>query len=158
MCRDFRFFKISNILGLLILNEPEYLFMKHLAILAVVLLATNCKSPRPEGCGRFKTGRFESHALGMIFKISRNDTIQTEIIPAFGDTTKISVKWLDDCHYQLQMLESNVAYPDTVEHLRKKAIIAVEIINWTNDYYIYKAGDNLTNKTSIDTLWIDHSR
>ena len=71
-----------------------------------------------------------------------------------GSITKLSINWTDECKYELKLIESNANFPDSVQEIRKTIPLNVEILNWTDDYYIYSANRANSDYTMIDTLWI----
>ena len=125
-----------------------------LVSLGLMVLLVNCKLSKENKCNQFRTGDFEYRSNGLLFEITREDTVQTESNKVTGDVARISIKWTDDCTYQLRLLESTAIYPDSINRLRMKSTVTVEITNWTDDYYIYKAKSDVADHLMEDTLWI----
>lgn len=119
-----------------------------------MLLMLNCRPSKENRCNQFRAGNFEYRSNGLLYEITREDTIQTESNTLNGDVTKNSIKWTDDCTYQLRLLESTAIYPDSINRLRMKSTLTVEIINWTDAYYIYKSKSDVADRVMVDTLWI----
>lgn len=123
-------------------------------IALIVLVVLNCTLPKEKTCDQFKIGDFEYRSNGLLYLIGRGDTVQTEVNKANGDITKNSIKWISNCSYQLRILESNSIYLDSINKLRMASTLTVEILRWTDDYYIYKSQSDLVDHVVIDTLWI----
>lgn len=60
-------------------------------------------------CEKFRVGKFQNVEEGVVkSSIERNDSIQSE---KFGDREiKLKISWLDDCSYQLSLIEGNEAF------------------------------------------------
>jgi len=125
-----------------------------LPVILVVLLA--CTSQVKNDCTQFKTGDFEYRTNGLLYAISRKDSLQTETNKINGGVTKTSIKWLNDCSYQLRFLETSQIYPDSIDQLIRTTYLTIEVLNWTDYYYVYIAKSNLTDYVMTDTLWIKH--
>ncbi len=110
--------------------------LKSVSLVLNLLLMFNCAPPKTNECRQFRTGDFEYHSNGLLYKIERADTVQTEFNKLNGDVTKNSIKWTGTALYQLRLLESTAIYPDSINRLRMKSTLTVEIINMTDDYYI----------------------
>jgi hypothetical protein len=105
-------------------------------------------------CAKYKNGTFIYYLKGtpkIQFIIKRQDSTQTETNLSTGDFTKLKVKWLSECIYELKFLESNLKYPDSV---RKSMVLRNEILSTTNDYYVFKSQATNLNFTLIDTAWV----
>jgi hypothetical protein len=120
----------------------------------VLLLASGCAQSNKTACNQFKTGTFQYRSNGLDYTISREDTVQIEVNKLNGDITKTSVNWIADCTYELKPLESTVTYPDSINQLRMASTLTVEILSWTDRYYIYKSQSNVADRVVTDTLWI----
>jgi len=100
---------------------------------------------RPD-CNSIKNGEFEifhSDVNGIMTttSIERNDSTQIETNYQSGVKLKFSVKWLDECTYQLFWVETisdkyELQYPEDM-------ILTVEILDITDEYYLQKSSSNL---------------
>lgn len=124
-----------------------------LTILAL-LLVFKCSPRGATDCKQFKNGDFEYRSNGLYYEITRTDTVQTEINKLNGDITKNSIRWTDDCAYELRLLESTAIYPDSINQLRMASTLTVTIMSWTDDYYIYRSKSNMVDRVMVDTLWL----
>ncbi len=116
-------------------------------------LIFGCTPPEKKGCGQFRTGTFEYRSGVRRFIINRADTVQMELDKTSGATLKTHVKWVNDCSYELTLLNPAEVYADSVQHIVKNAVVTVHIQSWTDTYYIYDSRLN-GEHPSIDTLWI----
>lgn len=111
-----------------------------------------------KGCEQFKSGKYlfklDSPGRYISFLIDRNDSIQTETEKSTGKYTKLSIKWVEPCTYEVKMLETTFDFPDSVQQIRKSTPTRTQIISWTNDYYIFKI--SRADYIMTDTMWIVH--
>jgi hypothetical protein len=126
-----------------------------LLILLAIIFCLACKDQNQhKGCEQFKNGKFVYKGRNANFLIIREDSKQIEKQIGTDYYSKLSIKWIDNCHYQAKLLESNFPYPDSIKKLRKKVILTTEISSWTNKYYIYKSKIDKSPDVMIDTMWI----
>ncbi|WP_456313056.1 hypothetical protein [Pseudomonas shirazensis] len=85
--------------------------------------------------------------------VNRKDSIQIERQIGTKNYNRLSVRWIDDCHYQLKIISSNFQVPDSIKKIRNNDILTTEILEVTNDYYIYECTYS-SNVSVIDTMWI----
>jgi hypothetical protein len=127
-------------------------------LLTLASLAACSKSADPADCKRFKTGhfRFVAHQSGMAYSwlIDRTDSIQTETDEVTGDVSKLSVKWVDDCHYQLKLMSSTRPFPDSIQQIRKTVALQTEITEATSHYYIFSSFRDKSELVLTDTMWV----
>jgi hypothetical protein len=90
----------------------------------------------------------------MLYAITREDTVQTELNKLNGDITQNSIKWISDCTYELRLLESTAVYPDSIKELRMASTLTVEIVSFTDLYYIYQSKSDVADRVMTDTLWV----
>jgi hypothetical protein len=86
------------------------LLLKQLSLIVLfVLSACVCYSqPLPKDCAVFKTGKFtykDDSSRTVI--VTRTNKRQVEVTKELGITTKLKVKWVDDCSYELKQLWSS---------------------------------------------------
>jgi hypothetical protein len=126
-----------------------------LLILLSIIFCIACKDQNQQkGCEQFKNGKFIYKGRNVNFLIIREDSIQVEKQIGTAYYSKISIKWIDNCHYQAKLLESNFPYPDSIKKPRKKVVLTTEISSWTTKYYIYKSKIDMSSEVMIDTMWI----
>lgn len=131
-----------------------------IGLLSFSVFASSCDSDGNNlNCGRFRTGlfRYHSRVTGDVL-IQRTDSIQTETYLETGVTSKFLVKWTGPCNYELKMLETNRWYPDSIQQIRMKRTLYVEILNWDKDYYLYGISDKKGETDIKDTLWVEKRR
>jgi hypothetical protein len=119
-----------------------------------LFLLLSCTSSKNSKCDQFKAGNFEYHSNGMLYAITREDTVQTELNKLNGDITQNSIKWISDCTYELRLLESTAVYPDSIKELRMASTLTVEIVSFTDLYYIYQSKSDVADRVMTDTLWV----
>jgi hypothetical protein len=133
---------------------------KMIPIVCVIFLLACTSANKHNACEKFKTGTFiynirnPNGQIGRTFLINRNDSIQIETDKASGETSKLSVTWIDKCTYALRILESTFNFPDSIQKLRKKVPIKNTILSTTATYCIFEARREGINYILIDTLWI----
>jgi hypothetical protein len=144
-------------------NRMKHLFKIGLvSSLSFLLFASSCDSERnSQNCGRFRNGLFRYHSRmsdkGDVL-IQRTDSIQTETYLETGLTSKFSVQWTGPCNYELKMLETTHDYPDSIQEIRMKRTLYVEILKWDKDYYLYGISDKKGEIESRDTFWVEKRR
>lgn len=125
--------------------------------MAFTLLILLCAIPVKEnGCKRFRNGNFVFHHIGRPsddYVVQRKDSIQTEIDKSTGKYVKLSVKWIDDCNYEVNLIETTIDIPDSIQKQTKLIPLKTEIISTSDDYYVFRSGWNNKNFVT-DTLWI----
>jgi hypothetical protein len=109
--------------------------MKHLLLLA--LLTSFFTISAQNDCEKFKTGTFKMSdpELNFACTITRNDSIQVEIVEGTGEQSTYKVVWTNPCEYTLQMIEGR---PGGVEFYKDK-VLQVKIISTEEDNYTYEA-------------------
>ena len=109
-------------------------------------------------CIQFKNGHFkyklDARFPDLYFFVDRQDSIQIET--KSGKYTKFSVKWTDDCTYEVKMIETTFNFPDSIQKIRREFPFITKIISWNKDYYIFKSSREKTDFVVIDTMWIVH--
>lgn len=86
-------------------------------------------------CDKFKNGKF-FHRLSQdpsLYKIERNDSVQTEFIGKNGDFANLRIKWTGPCSYELAFLSQYISGVDSIPESYKNINVKVEIINVRND-------------------------
>jgi hypothetical protein len=90
------------------------------------------------GCSAFKTGKFMYHdSTNNIIMVTRKGKRQTEYDAKNDITTKLKLKWISDCEYQLTQIWSN----SKAKRKQNKTVSRVMItkVN-SNDSYDYDCG------------------
>jgi hypothetical protein len=89
-------------------------------------------------CDKFKVGKFQNVEEGVVkSSIVRNDSIQVE---KFGDREiKLRINWLDDCSYQLSLLEGNEAFWKSRPKDMPTPDMVVRIVSVDGDAYLQEA-------------------
>ncbi len=114
-------------------------------ILFVLVATTSCQK---KTCADFKIGMFEAPDQSISdIKITRTDSIQTEVSKKRGFKDVYSINWVNECEYQLVLLESNNPDKNLLNELDtlKVSITAIE-----DDVYQYTAV--LNGKTFLGDL------
>ncbi len=128
-------------------------------LLILILLISSCTNTKKRiGCGQFKNGKFSFHfkaeLSGLSFLIDRKDSIQIET-GSNGWITKLAVKWTGECSYETKLIESTAEFPDSIQVMRKKYPLKVEILNYTDNYYTFKAKRDNADYVLSDTMWVE---
>lgn len=124
-------------------------------VLCILLLS--CALHKNKGCRQFRSGSFEISTRidgnKVTHSIVRENDIQTETDKRTGQYSKLSVKWIDECRYELLVIETTMPFPDTIQKMRRTIPLKTEIISWTNDYYVFKSYRE-NSPIFQDTLWV----
>jgi len=119
-----------------------------------VLFIFSCKKDISKDCKQIKNGHFIWKHNKIVVSVNRKDSIQIERQIGTNYYNKLSVHWIDDCHYELKILSTNFQVPDSIKKIRNNDILTTEILDVTNDYYIYECTSKISNVSIIDTMWI----
>lgn len=122
-------------------------------LLVTVLFIFSCKKDISKDCKQIKNGHFIWKHNKIVVSVNRKDSIQIERQIGTNYYNKLSVHWIDDCHYELKILSSNFQVPDSIKKIQNNDILTTEILEVTNDYYIYECTYS-SNVSVIDTMWI----
>ncbi len=89
-------------------------------------------------CSKFKTGKFQNVEDGVVkSRIERTDSLQYE---KFGDREiTLKVTWLNDCSYQLSLLEGNDAFWKSRPKDMPTPDMIVRIVQVDGDAYMQEA-------------------
>lgn len=131
-------------------------------LLASLLLAaafSACRfSPAASACQRFRQGQFVYHVRGpegrLDILVTRHDSVQTELYQQTGDVSRLAIRWVDSCSYELRLLESTLKFSAAVQEARKRNVLRTEIISSTTDYYIFRSKRDNVDFILVDTLWL----
>jgi len=123
-------------------------------LLVMVLFIFSCKKDISKDCKQIKNGHFIWKHNKIVVSVNRKDSIQIERQIGTNYYNKLSVHWIDDCHYELKILSTNFQVPDSIKKIRNNDILTTEILDVTNDYYIYECTSKISNVSIIDTMWI----
>jgi len=122
-------------------------------LLVTALFIFSCKKDISKDCKQIKNGHFIWKHNKIVVSVNRKDSIQIERQLGTNYYHKSSVHWIDDCHYELKILSSNFQVPDSIKKIQNNDILTTEILEVTNDYYIYECTYS-SNVSVIDTMWI----
>jgi hypothetical protein len=135
--------------------KNKYNLYYFLLALGFLLFASGSTIDKEAACSKYKNGTFIYYLKGtpknIQFTIKREDSIQTETNLATGDYTKLQVKWISECVYELKFLESNLQYSDSV---KKSLVLRNEILLAAEDYYVFKSQAKNHDFTLVDTAWV----
>ncbi|NND63663.1 MAG: hypothetical protein HKN48_10795 [Flavobacteriaceae bacterium] len=83
--------------------------MKTILFLIFFVVLTTSVLSQEHDCDYFKTGQFRisDKEIGYEGMIERDDNFQTEYTKGTGFISKYKVNWIDDCNYELLLVESN---------------------------------------------------
>ena len=79
-------------------------------VLVISIYVTGASSAHEDlKCKQFKTGKFTivEQETDVQYIIERNDSLQTERDLSSGSTSTYRVTWLNDCEYQLNIIEGD---------------------------------------------------
>ncbi len=123
---------------------------------------TTYGQPTPLKCTDVKNGVFYLYLKdeGYRYAYTRNGDVQTEVNSKTHQTMLWDVKWINECTYTLKYSSGAEDSPKPERDLLKKHVQFIEILNVTEDYYVFKSTfDKLTNPTILeDTCWIKQRR
>ena len=90
------------------------------------------------------------------FKTNRNGDSQTEINNRTGDTLLFKINWINDRSYALKYISSSGKSALEIPGFLKKHTLVYQVVNVTNDYYVYKGYVDRITKHAIqtDTMWV----
>ena len=89
-------------------------------------------------CEKFKVGKFQNIEDGEVKStIERNDSIQVE---RFGNKEiKLEITWINDCSYQLHLLDGNEAFWESRPKDMATPDLIVRIIETDGNAYLQEA-------------------
>ncbi len=123
-----------------------------------LLFSPLLNSAQTPGCSDLKNGVFVffSPADGSRITYTRNGEMQKEFNPATRETGIWDVEWVSDCAYYLKYNSGLEDKPKQTQDLLKKHKFLCQILNVTDDYYIFQSTlDKASNPVILkDTLWI----
>jgi len=109
-------------------------------------------------CSDLKNGVFIffSRSDGSRSVYTRNGEVQKEFNPASRQTVMWDVEWVSDCAYYLKYNSGMEDQPKQTQDLLKKHRFLYQILEVTNDYYIFQSTlDKASNPVILkDTLWV----
>ncbi len=109
--------------------------MKVILIL-VFLLATIYETKKESTCKDFKTGKFTltDKKIEGKYIIERNDSLQIETDLTTGNTSKYNVKWVNDCDYELRIIEGR----DEIMDFYAGKVLTIRIIETYKNSYKFE--------------------
>ncbi|MEO6722268.1 MAG: hypothetical protein ABIN67_18010 [Ferruginibacter sp.] len=109
-------------------------------LLIIIVIYSSCqpsyeRKASKTDCDKFKKGKFFHRSQGdpTLYKIERNDSIQTEFIGKTGEFANLKISWTGPCTYELTFLNQHINGPDSVPESYKNVKVKVEIINIRDD-------------------------
>ena len=134
--------------------------MRKYLLYTAILLANSCQ-PKYEKtatrieCEKFKKGEFLHTSQGdpTIYKIKRNDSIQTEIIGKTGDYVNLRITWTGPCTYELTFLDQHILTGDSISDPSTFKKVKVDIMSVSGDS-CFVIVDNGINR-SAGVVYID---
>lgn len=119
-------------------------------LLFYLCICSTCLLAQEPACKDFKTGTFvlSNQEMGRDYRIIRNDSIQTEMVLNTGQSSKFRVKWLDDCTYELRIIEG----PSEVMEFYKDKILKVTILATKGNEYTFEAQSPGLDYKSTQTI------
>jgi len=110
--------------------------MKMLLLVILTLGASVVKNPYKPKCKDFKTGKFAltDNKINGNYIIERNDSIQTETDLNKNATSKFKVIWVNDCEYQLHIIEG----PTEIMDFYRGKTLTIRILETYKDSYKFE--------------------
>lgn len=81
--------------------------MKLLLSLLLAIAWPLAESKTTSDCKEFRTGKFKLLTEVGEYLIERNDSIQIETDLLTGETSKYQVSWVNDCQFELRIIEGS---------------------------------------------------
>lgn len=128
---------------------------------SALLCFFSCSNNHKVGCEIYRNGNFifrlSPQYGGNISLINRNDSIQIETDKETGFYSKLKIYWLDECTYEVLLLETTFPFSDSIQHIRRTIPMRAEILVKEKEYYVFKA-QRKNSMVMIDTMWVDDSK
>lgn len=108
-------------------------------------------------CNSIKKGQFYFYPPNSQkgFLIVRNNFVQKEINLSTGDTSFWKVDWQTPCLFHLTFMRKSKPISNEELSFLKSHQTAVEILQVTKDFYVFKGGLTDVNTSRVsDTLWL----
>lgn len=107
-------------------------------------------------CSKYKDGKFSlfGRSTGLHYIITRKGSTQTEITVETGSISKLSIKWLSDCSFEMKFISSTRKMDAETRKLYENMILTVQILGGTDRYYVCRSTSNIDSSPSTDTMWI----
>lgn len=123
----------------------KYFFSNRVFIIyfSTLLCILSCSNNQKEDCKIYRNGKFifqlSPQYGGNIFLIHRNDSIQIETDKETGFYSKLKITWINECTYEVLLLETTFPFNDSIQNIRKTIPMRSEIIVKEKEYYVFKA-------------------
>lgn len=107
-------------------------------------------------CKDLHSGRFYfySHKDYSTTVFTREDYIQKEFSPNWGDTALWRITWLSDCRYELAYVSGNRVFDALAKESMNDFITEVQITGSTPEYYLFQSTNKATKAVLLtDTIW-----
>ena len=125
---------------------------KHTIALLILLFAVSIIYSQEKECKDYKTGKFllESEKYGTKYTIERSDSIQFETDLTTGESTTLSVTWINECTYELRLAKKRRFF----KRFFKEDILTIEILEVFDNGYRYSAKMNNSHYIQYDRVSI----
>lgn len=130
--------------------------MKLLTIVVSLFISCLAKGQLNTNCGSLHSGIFYHYSNIGVSAYIREGSIQKEVNLQSGDTSVWRVEWKTNCRYRLTYLYGDGPLEQVAKALKTKIVVDVEIIQSTDDYYLYNTLENSKTHSAAtsDTLWL----
>ena len=110
--------------------------------------STYKKTATPSDCARFRNGKFLHRSEGdtNLYRIERNDSIQTEFIREAGEYVHLKINWTSPCAYELTYLNQHIFGADSIPESYRNMKIKVEILRAQEDSCFVLTDDGMSKK------------
>src|SRR4051812_6319908 len=125
---------------------------KILSFFFFAFLFYSCNMGQTNDCQRFKNGKFilRSELLHSTIIVDRNDSMQVE--STNGDTAAWSVRWINDCEYELRYLGMTINSHGTIDKYLQTHYLRTKILQTEKDSYIFELAVQGVETKAIDTM------
>ncbi len=127
-------------------------------ISAGLILSAHLYVPNRNKCDQYRNGTFYYHfkinEKISQYTVTRNDSMQIEANDKTGDIAKYSIRWIDNCSYELKFIGGSKILPEELLNLKKTMVVQTTILSGTTEYYLFKSTTNLTKLVLSDTIWL----
>ena len=128
-------------------------------LIALSFFASCTFSKKQVNCEKYRNGEFIYIPKGQgeyIYHITRDGNIQTETEQGTDEYSKFSLHWVDDCTYEVLLIDASYHFSDSIEKIRRSVPFYAEILSGTKDYYVFRGGRRNSKVVITDTMWVIH--
>jgi hypothetical protein len=136
--------------------------MKPIYLFAFTFLLVSCSDQEDIPCTQFRQGNFYIKPSSTItgFSIERTDSMQVETNNRNGVKKNYSLTWINDCEYQLQLVDEEMGNEGS--RLFNRGIFDslnripgnTRIIATSKDYYVFEMKKKGIDLVYTDTAWV----